>query len=84
MLVSLSKDGKVKEYNDKYDIVIHCENEGERERTMNFLQEPLTAAGEGIKRDIISEYGSTAPKDFVDGVCGIVDGYCGSDVEVTE
>lgn len=38
LMIYFDKDGKAKEYNDTYDIIIHCESKKEHEEVINKLR----------------------------------------------
>ena len=44
----LDTDGTLKEYNDEYDIVIHCESQPEQEKVMELLNTHLKETGKGV------------------------------------
>ena len=84
MLLLLDKNEKAKEYDDAYDIVIHCESAEERERVYELITNPLGVIGEEIKKDIINRYGRSTSVDCLEiyrGCCEIIDNYVESGKE---
>lgn len=66
LMAVMGDDGKFREYNDEFDITIHCESQEEQDRVKKILNQEYVSR-KTIEMAIDEIMISDIPEDYVDG-----------------